>query len=140
MKPMSRLIGIVVAALLVLVGCSSGDKSSTAEAGTSAPPSAIHSTLIDLELPLGTKISSHADGVEIWRTPGNQAETVAAVKPKLPIGKELKGLPWCSESTDAKTGTLEWKWSGPSGSIDITTLSDGELTIEQTTTPATGCT
>ncbi len=135
-----KSVAIVVAAVLVLVGCSSGDKASTTETGSSAPPSAIHSTLIDLELPLGTKISSHADGVEIWRTPGDQADTVAAVKPKLPIGKDLKGLPWCSESTDAKTGTVEWKWGGPSGSIDITILNDGEMTIEQATTPATGCT
>ncbi|CAN5248484.1 hypothetical protein BH09ACT8_BH09ACT8_23430 [soil metagenome] len=138
---MSRpFVTIIVAALLTLVGCSSGDTSSGADVSTSVAPSPIHSTLIDLELPLGTKISSHADGVEIWDTPGNQADTIAAIKPKLPIGKELKGFPWCSETTDPKTGTVEWRWGGPAGSFDITLLSNGELTIEQTTKPATGCT
>ena len=136
---MSRLVTILVAALLVLTGCSSADKSSGSDATSSTAPSPIHSTLIDLELPLGTKISSHADGVEIWQTPGTQADAIAAVKPKLPIGKELKGYPWCSETTDPKTGAVEWRWGGPDGSMDITLLTNGEMTIEQATTPATGC-
>ena len=136
---MSRFLTILVAALLVLTGCSSVDKSSGAAATSSLAPSVIHSTLIDLELPLGTKISSHADGVEIWDTPGSQADTIAALKPKLPIGKELKGFPWCSETTDPKTGTVNWRWGGAGGSFDVTLLSNGELTIEQTAKPATGC-
>jgi hypothetical protein len=138
---MSRFLAILVAAMLALAGCSSGDKSSSTEAATSsaAPSSLIHSTLIDLELPQGTKISSHADGLEIWDTPGSQADTIAAIKPKLPIGKELKGFPWCSETTDPKSGTVEWRWGGPAGAFDITLSSDGELTIEQTAKPATGC-
>ncbi|MCV7229752.1 hypothetical protein [Mycolicibacterium komossense] len=136
---MSRFVAMVVAALLVLVGCSSGESSSSSSASTSVAPSVVHSTLIDLQLPLGTKISSHADGVEIWKTPGSQADTIAAIKPKLPIGKELKGFPWCSETTDAKTGAVQWRWGGPAGEIDLILLTNGELTIEQTTTPATGC-
>jgi hypothetical protein len=136
---MSRPLTILVAALLVLTGCSSGDKPSGSEATSSVAPSSIHSTLIDLELPPGTKISSHADGVEIWDTPGRQADTIATIKPKLPIGKELKGFPWCSETTDPKTGTVEWRWGGSNGAMDITLLANGELTIEQTAKPATGC-
>jgi hypothetical protein len=137
---MSRFLAILVAAMLALAGCSSGDKSSSTEAATSSvAPSLIHSTVIDLELPQGTKISSHADGLEIWDTPGSQADTIAAIKPKLPIGKELKGFPWCSETTDPKSGAVEWRWGGPAGAFDITLSSDGELTIEQTAKPATGC-
>lgn len=136
---MTRSLAILVAAMLALAGCSSGHTSSTAEATSSAPPSLIHSTLIDLELPPGTKISTHADGLEIWDTPGSQADTIAAIKPKLPIGKELKGFPWCSETTDPKTGTVQWQWGGAAGSFDLTLLNNGELTIEQTSKPASGC-
>jgi hypothetical protein len=132
-------LAVVIAGLLMVAGCSSGDGSSPTAATTTVTPSVVHSTLIDLQLPPGTKISSHADGVEIWQTPGSQADTVAAIKPKLPIGKELKGFQWCSETTDPKTGTVEWRWGGPAGSMDITLVSNGELTIEQASTPATGC-
>jgi hypothetical protein len=137
---MSRFVSILVVALLALAGCSSGGSSSPGTVATSSVvPNVIHSTLIDLALPLRTKISSHADGVEIWQPPGTQAETVADLKPKLPIGKDLDGLKWCGESTDAKTGTVEWRWSGSGGSIDITILSNAEFTIEKSATPATGC-
>jgi hypothetical protein len=140
---MNRYVSILVVALFALVGCSSAGESSsssTASAAPSAPAAIIHSTLIDLALPLGTKISSHAEGVEIWQPPGTQAETVADLKPKLPIGKDLDGLKWCGETTDAKTGTVEWRWSGPGGSIDITLRSNAELTIEKSATAAAGCT
>ncbi|MET0699700.1 MAG: hypothetical protein ABWY93_08540 [Mycobacterium sp.] len=137
---MIRYVAALFVAVAALVGCSSETSSPTAGVATSsAPPEVIHSTLIDLALPLGTKISSHAEGVEIWQPPGTQAETVADLKPKLPIGKELAGLKWCSDTTDAKTGTVEWRWSGPGGSIDITVLSNAELTIEKSATPAAGC-
>lgn len=137
---MSRYAALLFVVLAVLVGCSSGGSSSPGTAATtSAAPDLIHSTLIDLQLPQGTRISSHAEGVEIWQPPGTQAETVADLKPKLPIGKELDGLKWCGESTDAKTGTVEWRWSGPGGSVDITVLGNAEFTIEKSATPAAGC-
>lgn len=139
---MGRCASILGVAVFVLVGCSSGGESSsgrTASAVSSAPAGIIHSTLIDLALPLGTKISSHADGVEIWQPPGTQRETVADLRSKLPLGKELDGLKWCGESTDAKTGTVEWRWSGSGGSVDVTVLSNAELTIEKSATAAAGC-
>jgi hypothetical protein len=137
---MSRYVSVLFVALLALVGCSSEDASPAASVATSsAAENVIHSTLIDLALPLGTRISSHAEGVEIWQPPGTQAETVADLKPKVPIGNDLAGLKWCGDTTDAKTGTVEWRWSGPGGSIDITVLSNAELTIEKSATPATGC-
>jgi hypothetical protein len=135
---MSRCVSILALALFVLVGCSSGG-SGASDSVSSAPTSAINSTLIALVLPTGTKISSHADGVEIWQLPGSQSDGVAAVKPKLPIGQPLEGLKWCGESTDAKTGTVQWRWSGPTGSVDVSVLSDAELNIQRSTTPATAC-
>jgi hypothetical protein len=135
---MSRCVSILAMALFVLVGCSSGG-SDASNSVSSAPTSAINSTLITLVLPPGTKISSHADGVEIWQLPGNQSAGIAAVKPKLPIGAPLEGLKWCGETTDAKTGTVQWAWSGPTGSVDVSVLSDAELNIQRSTTPATAC-
>jgi hypothetical protein len=135
---MSRGVWILAMAMFVLVGCSSGGSGESGNV-SSVPPSAINSTLIALVLPPGTTISSHADGVEIWQTPGSQSDAIAAVKPKLPIGQPLEGQKWCGETTDAKTGTVEWRWSGPAGSVDVKVLSDAELSIERSTKPATTC-
>jgi hypothetical protein len=96
----------------------------------------IVSTVIDLTLPPGTTISSHSDGVEIWQTPGSQQDAVAALKPQVPIGKELKGAAWCGEHTDAKSGLLDWRWAGKNGAIDVEIGTDGMVRIEQTTVAA----
>ena len=135
---MKALIAAVALIASVVSGCSSGEQGS-AESPSAATTSErkISSTVIDLTLPPGTTITSHADGVEIWQTPGSQQEAVSAIKPQVPIGRELKGATWCGEHTDANTGLIEWRWAGPRGSIDVEVGVDGVVRIEQTTVAAT---
>ena len=135
---MKAVFAAAAVVVCVISGCSSGD------AGSGETPSAtttsarkVVSTVIDLTLPPGSTISSHSDGVEIWQTPGSQQDAVAAVKPQVPIGGDFRGARWCGESTDAKTGLLDWRWAGPKGSIDVEIGTDGAVRIEQTTVAAT---
>lgn len=134
---MKSAIAAAALAACVISGCSSGDAGSgetSAAATTSARK--IVSTVIDLTLPPGTTISSHSDGVEIWQTPGSQQDAVAALKPQVPIGKELKGAAWCGEHRDPKSGLLDWRWAGKNGAIDVEIGTDGIVRIEQTTVAA----
>lgn len=135
---MRATIAAVALVACVLSGCASGG-SGAGETSSAATTSArkIVSTVLDLTLPPGTTISSHSDGVEIWKTPGSQQDAVSALKPQLPIGAPLKGATWCGEHTDAKTGLLDWRWAGPNGAIDVEIGTDGIVRIEQTTVAAT---
>jgi hypothetical protein len=128
----------VALAACLLSGCSSGG-SGPAESTQTPTTTArkIVSTVIDLTLPPGTTISSHSDGVEIWQTPGSQQDAVAALKPQVPIGTDLKGAKWCGEHTDAKSGQLDWLWAGPNGSVNVEIGTDGVVRIEKTLGAAT---
>ena len=70
--------------------------------------------------------------MEIWQTPGSQQDAVAALKPQVPIGGDLKGAKWCGEHTDAKSGMLDWLWAGPNGSINVEIGKDGVVRFEKT--------
>lgn len=137
----NRLPAVAIAVIaLVVSACSSGtDQAGQAPATSSVAAGIIHSTLIDIALPPGTKISSHADGVEIWQTPGTLQQTVDAMTPQLPIGRDLDGLRWCAGASKATDTLVVWKWGGPGGSIVVVASSGGELRIERSASPATGC-
>jgi uncharacterized lipoprotein len=133
-----RTRALAAALFVVLVaGCSGGTDGSSSPT-SSAGPQLIHSTLIDMALPPGTTISSHADGLEIWQSPGSQDQAVAALKPQLPIGGDLDGLRWCGQRTDA-SGGVAWSWGGPGGSIVVDAQPGGEIRIERSAKPAVGC-
>jgi hypothetical protein len=135
----SHRISALAGALFVVLaaGCSGGTEGSSSPT-SSAGPQLIHSTLIDVALPPGTTISTHADGLEIWQSPGSQDQAVAALKPQLPIGGDLDGLRWCGERTDASGGAA-WSWGGPGGSIVVDALPGGVIRIERSAKPAVGC-
>ena len=62
------------------------------------------SSVLDLTLPDGSFTLFHTDNSanykhEVWRSSSTSVSTAAAaLRPQLPVGAALSGIPWCAES------------------------------------------
>jgi hypothetical protein len=73
---------------------------------------------------------------EEWISGTGVHNTVSVIRPQLPIGRPLNGVPWCTEDDTAPTMPM-WMWEGKPGTSEIEVgVTDGDgkgygdLTIE----------
>ena len=55
--------------------------------------------------------------------------TVQFIRQQLPIGKEYKGLPWCSQEYNSKLGFTQWDWSDADTSLVVVVKQTGTVII-----------
>jgi hypothetical protein len=117
------LVVIVVVAIvgnrLVSSGNQQGASPSTTSSTLAAPPSIQppstappRSKLVHMTLPRGS-ISTGAKtvpGLEMWHVPLRVPDTVANLRPQLPIKAPYDRLPWCAESIIFSASITRWSW------------------------------
>jgi hypothetical protein len=71
-----------------------------------------HSKLVHMTLPRGSTPTGgqSVPGLETWHVPLGVPETVANLRPQLPIDASYDRLPWCAESIDLRASTTRWSW------------------------------
>jgi hypothetical protein len=81
-----------------------------ANGATAAPTPQPRSSILDVALPEGFSLF-HSDSTpnyrsETWESAGSTFQhTVDAIRPQLPVGAALDGIPWCTESHKPITGS-----------------------------------
>jgi hypothetical protein len=126
--PMWCWIAIVVVLVVVvaIVGnrlASSGNQQGASPSTTSStlaappstqPPSAAlpHSKLVHMTLPRGSTPTGGktVPGLEMWHVPLRVPDTVANLRPQLPINAPYDRLPWCAESIVFSADITRWSW------------------------------
>jgi hypothetical protein len=117
---------------------------------SSAPPPGPgpHSQLIDVTFPAGSTGGGgpSTPGVEAWHVPLEVSDTVAYLRPQLPINGPLDAIPWCADDSSPKLTLTQWTWAtntqmivvgvspyyakvgvrGPGSEVDITRGPDNE--------------
>jgi Protein of unknown function (DUF2510) len=115
-------VGVIVGDLLSGSRSQQGAPSSTtssisAEPSSTQAPSGTppRSQLIDMTLPRGSTPTGGqlAPGIEMWHVPLRIPDTVANLRPQLPINAPYDGLPWCAETIDPIGDITSWSWGTP---------------------------
>lgn len=88
--------------------------STLAEPPATQPPPEMspHSGLVDMALPRGSTRTGEQSvpGTEMWHVPLRVPDTVANLRPQLPINAPYDGLGWCAEILDLSGDTTRWSW------------------------------
>lgn len=119
------IVGIRLASSGNQQGASPPTTSSTLAAPPSTqPPSAAppHSKLVHMTLPRGSTPTGGqtVPGLETWHVPLGVPDTVANLRPQLPIDTPYDRLPWCAESIDLRASTTRWSWGTAQDLLRIT--------------------
>jgi len=128
-------IVVVLVVIVAIVGnrlASSGNQQggspSTTSSRLAAPPSTQspstappHSKLVHVTLPRGsTPIGDRTvPGLEMWHVPLGVPDTVADLRPQLPIDAPYDRLPWCAESIVFSAAITRWSWGTPEDLLRI---------------------
>ncbi|HUO37881.1 MAG TPA: DUF2510 domain-containing protein [Mycobacterium sp.] len=77
--------------------------------GPQAPP---HSHLVNITLPAGSTATGGqaVPGLEVWHVPLRIPDTVADLRPQLPINAPYDELPWCAETIEVSGAITRWTW------------------------------
>jgi hypothetical protein len=103
-----------------------------APAPTATTPPPPTSTLLSLTMPSGSQltqgVTSNGDEQdEDWESGADFDQTVSALRPQLPIGDPLQGVPWCKEDFYQPTRMLSWVWGAAPGTPWIDVEVDPEI-------------
>ena len=70
----------------------------------------------EMQLPAGATKRNYTSH-ELWDVPLSYAETVEALRPQLPIGRNYDALAWCSEFTRGEH--TDWSWGAESDYLSV---------------------
>lgn len=116
-----------MAAVVVVVGCSTSGQGSGDTSTPAAEPSSttrhvargFHSDVADVYLPRGATLDpSSSTKMEIWHATEDYDSAVADMGALLPVGHLLSGQPWCGTQTGADKSTY-WLWASPTGGVEV---------------------
>ncbi len=108
-------------------------------ATTSSAPAPDVSPLSGIKMPTGSTLTYGGVNSESWKAPMPRPEIIGYLDKSLPVGKPLKGLPWCSRKDDRSTaGAAQWDWTDGKNFIGVSVESNGEVFIMRGQDEATG--
>jgi len=76
---------------------------------------------------------------ESWKVPLPRRDIIGYLDHALPVGKPLKGLPWCNRKDDrSKAGAAAWDWTDGKNFIGVSVEPNSEVLIIRGQDDATG--